>query len=244
MKTCAIQTLGRKVNPYKSRQLRQVLEQFGLSEAAHQPCVVIVTGCLPAGQDNEPKNLSRLLIVNDKNTLPAILDRLFREQPPDLSTNVGSKPLNTCKIKDKNDALPQINPLPSDKSNKNMHDPINHNLPPFHHFTGQCRGFLGVQDGCNAWCTYCIIPKIRKNVCNKDVKSVLDEAKGRISAGPSTSPNRSVLRKSMSSASAPGKTPPRSKRPNCLARSMRKRSTAGHRPCRKQTNTYRKNPKT
>lgn len=215
MKTYAIHTFGCKVNQYESQQLRQVLEQFGLSEAAHHPCVVIVntccvthiasaksrqrirkvqnahpdatlivTGCLPAGKNNKLNKLSGLVIVNDKNTLPAILDRLFREQPPDLSTNVGSKPLNTFKIKDKNDGLSQINPLPSDKfGKKNILDPINHNLPPLHHFTGQCRAFLKVQDGCDACCTYCIIPKIRKNVCNKDVKSVLEEAKGLISAG-------------------------------------------------------------
>jgi threonylcarbamoyladenosine tRNA methylthiotransferase MtaB len=42
---------------------------------------------------------------------------------------------------------------------------------------------LKVQDGCDAYCTYCIIPKIRKNVCNKDVKSVLTEAKNLVEAG-------------------------------------------------------------
>lgn len=217
MKTYAIHTLGCKVNQYESQQIRQVLEQFGLSEAhaAQRPHVVIVntccvthiasaksrqhirkaqnaspdakiivTGCLPAGQDNELRNLSDILIVKDKNTLPAILDQLFREQPPDMSLHAGSKPLNTCKIKDKNDNLSQINPPQSDKTaEKNVVDAVPHDLPLLEHFTGQCRAFLKVQDGCDAWCTYCIIPKIRTNVCNKDVKTVLEEAKSLIASG-------------------------------------------------------------
>jgi threonylcarbamoyladenosine tRNA methylthiotransferase MtaB len=42
---------------------------------------------------------------------------------------------------------------------------------------------LKVQDGCDAYCTYCIIPKIRTNVCNKPVKTVLKEAQNLIQAG-------------------------------------------------------------
>jgi threonylcarbamoyladenosine tRNA methylthiotransferase MtaB len=145
---------------------------------------VIVTGCLPAGQDSELKNLSNILVVKDKNKLPAIFDRFFRVQPPDLPAPYISKPINADKIKDKNEPLAQIYPLSKDKiEEKNVIDPILHLLPPLTRFSGHCRAFLKVQDGCDACCTYCIIPKIRKNVCNKDVKSVQEEAKQLISAG-------------------------------------------------------------
>jgi threonylcarbamoyladenosine tRNA methylthiotransferase MtaB len=50
-------------------------------------------------------------------------------------------------------------------------------------FCGQSRAFLKVQDGCDAYCTYCIIPKIRTNVCNKGVKTVLKEANNLVQAG-------------------------------------------------------------
>jgi threonylcarbamoyladenosine tRNA methylthiotransferase MtaB len=162
----------------KSRQL------IRKAQKAAPDALVVVTGCLPAGQDNELKNLPDVLIVKEKNTLPAILDRFLRKSTPDLGTHVGSKPLTTGKIKDKNDSFTQINPLRSDKSaEKSMLGSVAHVLPPLDHFTGQNRAFLKVQDGCDAYCAYCIIPKIRKNVFYKDIKTVLDEARRLISAG-------------------------------------------------------------
>ena len=50
-------------------------------------------------------------------------------------------------------------------------------------YTGRSRAFLKVQDGCDAYCTYCIIPKIRTKVCSKDEKNILQEARDLIAAG-------------------------------------------------------------
>jgi len=213
MKTYAVQTLGCKVNQYESQQIRQLLEQIGLSEAraAQQAdlvvvntccithiasaksrqsirkvqhnspqAILIVTGCLPAGQENELNDLTNINIVKDKDQLPVIFDRLCRQKTNPVSAHLCSKPRYNDKIKNKN----KSNTLCIPESKETIFpDLIPHVLPPLERFTGQCRAFVKVQDGCDAYCTYCIIPKIRKNVCNKDVKSVLEEAKGLISAG-------------------------------------------------------------
>ena len=100
-----------------------------------------------------------------------------------MSAQNGSKPPNSGKIKDKNGTLSQINPLKSNKTAENTFAAVPSDLPLIEHFAGQCRAFLKVQDGCDAWCTYCIIPKIRTNVCNKDVKTVLSEAQHLIASG-------------------------------------------------------------
>ncbi len=235
MKTYAVHTLGCKVNQYESQQIRQVLEQFGLSRAtaahpadviivntccvthiasaksrqnirkaqkAHSEAKIIVTGCLTASETDELQNLHDILIVKDKNTLPAILDRLFEEKSPHLAIRRDSKPINTGKIKDKNKALTKIN-APKTQINREKYDCVTDNtsnsginqssfkepnataspLPTLNCFSGQCRAFLKVQDGCDAHCTYCIIPKIRTKVCNKGVKTVLQETKSLIEAG-------------------------------------------------------------
>lgn len=39
------------------------------------------------------------------------------------------------------------------------------------------RAFLKIQDGCNRFCTYCLIPYTRGAVCSKDFKVVLNEIK-------------------------------------------------------------------
>ena len=42
-------------------------------------------------------------------------------------------------------------------------------------FENHTRGFVKIQDGCNNYCSYCIIPYARGNVRSKDKKFVLDE---------------------------------------------------------------------
>jgi threonylcarbamoyladenosine tRNA methylthiotransferase MtaB len=75
------------------------------------------------------------------------------------------KPQNAEKIKGKN----------------NLISP-NH-LPPLTRFKGQTRAFLKVQDGCDGYCTYCIIPKTRPILTSKPLDMAVKEAKNLVKAG-------------------------------------------------------------
>ena len=44
-------------------------------------------------------------------------------------------------------------------------------------YQDKTRAFLKIQDGCNRFCTYCIIPYSRGAVCSKDPKKVIEETK-------------------------------------------------------------------
>ena len=44
-------------------------------------------------------------------------------------------------------------------------------------FSSHTRGFIKVQDGCNNFCTYCIIPYMRGNIRSKDFATAVSEAK-------------------------------------------------------------------
>jgi threonylcarbamoyladenosine tRNA methylthiotransferase MtaB len=203
MKTFTIQTLGCKVNQYESQQIRQHLEAFGLNHADHSNapdlvvvnscCVtatasaksrqavrrfasrypaqthIILTGCLAAAPGDELKNLPdhSILFVPDKNNLPAVLSRLLDPAVGDTQLSL-SKTLSPDKIKNKN-------PLQELKTPEK--------LPLLSRYAGQCRAFLKIQDGCDAFCSYCIIPQIRTQVCHKDVKTVLTEAQNLVRAG-------------------------------------------------------------
>ena len=45
------------------------------------------------------------------------------------------------------------------------------------------RAFLKVQDGCDAHCTYCIIPTLRSRLWSKPVDAAVEEARGLVEAG-------------------------------------------------------------
>ncbi len=47
---------------------------------------------------------------------------------------------------------------------------------PIADFTGQSRAFIKIQDGCDRFCSYCIIPHVRGPVRNRSMAEVLDEA--------------------------------------------------------------------
>jgi len=212
MKTFAVHTLGCKVNQYESQQIRQILEQFGMTAAkhahyadivvintccvthiassksrqsirkvqkAHPDATVIVTGCLPVGPDTEIKDLDNIIIVKDKGTLPLILERLSQKLPISSNNPNHSKPINRSRIKHKNPNLTQLD----EPEHMEKCPDSNNSLPTLTRFSGQSRAFLKIQDGCDAYCTYCIIPKIRTEVCNKSVKTVFQEARDLVMAG-------------------------------------------------------------
>ncbi len=52
-----------------------------------------------------------------------------------------------------------------------------------HAFDGHQRAFLKVQDGCDAFCTYCIIPRLRANLRSKPVEVAVHEARELIRHG-------------------------------------------------------------
>jgi threonylcarbamoyladenosine tRNA methylthiotransferase MtaB len=49
--------------------------------------------------------------------------------------------------------------------------------------TGHQRAFLKVQDGCDAHCTYCIIPNLRPRLWSRPVDDAVDEARRLVDAG-------------------------------------------------------------
>lgn len=50
-------------------------------------------------------------------------------------------------------------------------------------FAGHQRAFLKVQDGCDAFCTYCIIPQLRPRLRSKPIEAAVAEARDLVRAG-------------------------------------------------------------
>jgi len=206
METFTINTLGCKVNQYESQQIRQLLERYGLKQARknqipelfvintccithiassksrqyikkalkrNSQAIIIVTGCLPKVKTDELRiPLNNVHILPDSNKLINALENItgitFPEpgnQTIDNTVNKQKKPKRPKKIKHKN-FLSSHSGLTSLKQ-----------------FKGHTRAFLKVQDGCDGYCTYCIIPKTRPYLYSRKLQDVLNEAKNLIDAG-------------------------------------------------------------
>jgi len=208
MKTFSINTLGCKVNQYESQQIRELLEQLGLHKVvpAKKPdlavintccvthtasaksrqhirkaqklspdAVVVVCGCLPTipiGEFNcTGKNVH---LIRNRDNLAATLIQIANDKAsalyiksPQSYTNTTNtiKAENRLKIKDKNESK------------------YYRMLPLLTSFSDHTRAFLKVQDGCDGYCTYCIVPQTRPFVRSKPADVVLREAKALVKAG-------------------------------------------------------------
>ncbi len=50
-------------------------------------------------------------------------------------------------------------------------------------FAGHQRAFIKVQDGCDAWCSYCVIPRLRPTLKSKPIDVAVAEAESLVRAG-------------------------------------------------------------
>jgi len=191
MKTFSINTLGCKVNQYESQQIRQLLEQFGLYQVdiAKKPdlavintccvthtasaksrqrirkaqklspdAVIIVSGCLPTAQIGELSNPGENVhLINHRDKLAAALVQIVKGK----TATSDPQSLQSCK-------------------NEWANQP---KLPQLTAFKGHTRAFLKIQDGCDGYCSYCIIPKTRPFVHSKPSEAILKEAKALVEAG-------------------------------------------------------------
>jgi len=182
MKIFSINTLGCKVNQYESQQIRELLENFGLhraeppekpdlaivnsccvthtASAKSRQCirkirkqsphaVIIVSGCLPTVQIGELSPMAEdVHLIRNRSELADTLSNIIHNKAATLtSQRTQSCPDTTIKAKNSYKI----------KHKKELNN--NLELPPLTSFEGQTRAFLKVQDGCDGYCTYCIVPK-------------------------------------------------------------------------------------
>jgi len=205
LKTFSIRSLGCKVNQYESQQVRELLQGWGLQAATrsldpdlivlHTCCVtatasaksrqafrrllkqhphatVVVCGCLPGIEPPTSSDLTEnTLYVRNRESLATELGQLVEKT---TSTHVkDGAPKHPC-VTIKTDSGPQIKIKPSLKHLK---------LPNLSRFKGQTRAFLKIQDGCDAHCAYCIIPKVRPELSSKPLDQALAEAQALVRSG-------------------------------------------------------------
>ena len=192
MRTFSIHTLGCKVNQYESQQVRQLLEQAGLThvlpsqkadlaifntccvtgaasaksrnsirrvQKSNPAAVIVVCGCLPSIQTDELKINGKIHLIKDRRTLAYDLSRMisggFENTDPQRTA---IKTEEHAKSKSKNNLCGRLQ------------------LPRLTSFKGHSRAFLKVQDGCDGYCSYCIIPKTRPQLDSMPVEAAMQEA--------------------------------------------------------------------
>ncbi len=180
-RTASIKTLGCKLNQYESEQMRVQLERLGYEivdyEAGADLC--IVNSCTVTSRtDRETRRLARGAKRLSPDAYVVVagcyveVGREALEAIPEIDLLLGNR--------DKS-RLAEL--LPAADSAAERPARCDEAGPIITHFSGHTRAFVKVQDGCNAACTYCIIPAARGPSRSVPAEQVLAQCRALTEAG-------------------------------------------------------------
>ena len=188
MKTVAFHTLGCKVNTYETEAMQQLMESAGYRcvEFGERADVYIVNTCSVTNiADRKSRQmLHRARKMNEDAIVVAAgcyVESAKNKIDKDLSIDiiVGNN--------NKNDIVNIINEYLQDKIKNKFIIDINKeteyeefNISKINDHT---RAFIKVQDGCNQFCSYCIIPFTRGRVRSRKMENIIDEVKSLSASG-------------------------------------------------------------
>lgn len=168
-----VTALGCRTNQYEAQAFQDQLGALGWEAAkkGEEADLCIVNTCtVTESADGSSRNEVRRALK--KNPAAKVLvTGCYAERDPKTIASLGED-VHVVPNAEKEVALRQI-------------FPDLETLPEFSikRFEAHTRAFLKVQDGCNSYCTYCIIPYVRGRSRSRDIKEVVEEAKRLLSEG-------------------------------------------------------------
>lgn len=197
MKNVALHNLGCKVNSYEIEVMQENLEKNGYKIVPFAPgadvyiintctvtniadrksrqmlhkakkmnpdAVVVAVGCyVQTGTENVKQDECIDLAVgnNRKKDIVSILGEFLKEKEADRA----DKTLHETTIPDINDGKQEYEEMTLTRTGEHT------------------RAYIKIQDGCNQFCSYCIIPYARGRVRSRKEEDILKEVKGLVEAG-------------------------------------------------------------
>ncbi len=166
MTTVAIATLGCKVNQFESEALSDALEQraYTLIPFEKGADITIINTCTVTHRaDFQSRQMVRRALRFNPNSL-VIVTGCYPQVEPDAFLKV--KGVRYLLGNVEKNQIPDLLPLmqkgkcPRVQVGDIQKDTLFSEIP-FHSFHRHTRAFLKIQDGCNACCSYCIVPHAR-----------------------------------------------------------------------------------
>jgi len=166
MKTFYIKTFGCKVNQYDSQVIREQFLNNGFkeSESSVNPDICVVNTCAVTVRA-QAKGRRYINYVKKRypNTSLVVTGCIAGYQPESIRGNADF-------LADNNGKFSLIDNFVKKKVGIGNSEGISS-------FKGHTRAFIKVQDGCNQFCSYCILPYIRGRSRSRDAENIIKEVK-------------------------------------------------------------------
>ena len=168
-------SLGCKVNIYESELVTNILKNnnYTVVDFEDKADIYIINTC---SVTNESDKKSRKMINRAKKNNPAaiiiVMGRYSQVNAEDIDVDI------VLGNKDKSKIVEIIEEYIKTKQKKKIiYDltKVDFEKMEITNFDSHTRAFVKIQDGCNAFCSYCIIPYVRGRVRSKDPEDVIKE---------------------------------------------------------------------
>ena len=173
-----VETLGCKVNAYESELIKEMFlnNKDEIIDDKTLADIIVINTCTVTNQaDSKGRKLIRQARRDNENAILIVCGCMTQNHEDidiDADIILGNK--------DKSKILDLIDEFKKNKKQIRLfYDLRNVSFEDMKitHFEHKTRGFVKIQDGCNNFCTYCIIPFVRGNIRSKNIDVAYDEIK-------------------------------------------------------------------
>ena len=179
-------SLGCKVNAYETEYLINEFKKKGYKIVPfdEKADIYIINTCSVTNQsDSKSRKIIRSACKN-KDAIIVVMG-CYSQMKPEVIKEIDGVSI-ILGNKDKNKVVEYVENYIKDKENFiNIQNLDNTSFDDMFldSFENHTRAFVKIQDGCNNYCSFCIIPYTRGNVRSKDKRFVIDEVKALVKNG-------------------------------------------------------------
>ncbi|HIE28986.1 TPA: tRNA (N(6)-L-threonylcarbamoyladenosine(37)-C(2))-methylthiotransferase MtaB [Candidatus Poribacteria bacterium] len=185
MPTIAFITLGCKVNQYDTQVMREIARQSGyevVSESKSADIYVVNTCTVTHASDRKARQTIRKTKRLHPNAKILVTGCYADSDGKNIEEIEGvTLVFGNYRKKCLAEYLRKLGGFGNDASSLSESPHLNRNVPypPFHSsittFDGQTRALVKIQDGCNTFCTYCIVPHVRGRMTSRPIDDIVRE---------------------------------------------------------------------
>ncbi|MER0280396.1 tRNA (N(6)-L-threonylcarbamoyladenosine(37)-C(2))-methylthiotransferase MtaB [Clostridioides difficile] len=181
MKKVAFYTLGCKVNQYETEAMLELFEKDGYEQVnseEYADVYVINTCTVTHMSDRKSRQYIRRVKKKNPDAIIAVVGCYSQVSPEEI---LDIEEVNLVMgTNDRRKIVEEIKKIDSSKKVSTVDDIMK--VKAFEEIeisqtNGKTRAFMKIQDGCDRFCTYCIIPYARGRVRSRDIDSIVDEVK-------------------------------------------------------------------
>ena len=177
----AIYTLGCKVNLYESEVIMNSFKKSGyeIVDFEDNADIVIINTCTVTNtSDKKSRNIIRQAVKKHEKAVIVVMGCYSQVRSADIKEIDGVDIIIGNTKKSKVVSLVEEY-LKNKKSITEIDDIMHTDFEPMEldTFETRTRAFVKIQDGCNNFCSYCIIPYSRGNIRSKEKDDVVSEIK-------------------------------------------------------------------